>query len=126
MGKRLQSIQRQHQLYEQGFTKLKHELDCVAIVNSIRELKVLVRCMLDQHQKSLAKFCNDRLLSLSPDQQKLNAYRAGQGQEDSIEVPLEDSRDEFKVRAFESRISELASHLQAEAKSEVNQRLILM
>ena len=51
-----------NKLYNQGVEKLSNELDWVSIINSIRELNVLVQLIIDENQRELIKFHKDNLL----------------------------------------------------------------
>ena len=52
-------------MYTQGEYKYLHDLDCVNIVKSIRELKALARVMFSQYQCQLLAFERESVLSSS-------------------------------------------------------------
>eukprot|EP00347_Sterkiella_histriomuscorum_P023442 403334623 len=47
---------KKHALFEKGTEKLMHELDCVTLLKSIRQLKLFTQVFLSQNQKLLMKF----------------------------------------------------------------------
>ena len=61
--KRQKKRAKQHQNAEERFHE---ELDCVQIIKSIRELKVLTKIILSQHQRQLLSFHKNNVISDQP------------------------------------------------------------
>ena len=64
-------MNKRNMLYHQGSEKLNNELDWISIINSIRELRVLIQLNIAENQKELIKFHNNNLLQIL-DKNKIN------------------------------------------------------
>jgi glutaredoxin-related protein len=56
--------------YNKGIDRYHEELDCVEIIQSLRQLKTLVKVVMDDHHQILQNFSKEGLLDISP--QSLN------------------------------------------------------
>ena len=55
-NKTWEKIKQKHELFKIGENNFNLELDCVNVINSIRELKYLVSTLLDQNQQETIRF----------------------------------------------------------------------
>lgn len=53
---------KKHVIYERGSKKLLQELDCVTLLRSIRQLKLLTNIFLNQNQKLMLRFQKKNLI----------------------------------------------------------------
>ena len=64
----LLKLEEHRKLYARGINKFSEEFDWVAIIKSLRQLKAVVKMMLDDHQQTLTLFHNDNLIPLQKPQ----------------------------------------------------------
>jgi hypothetical protein len=64
-SQKIRNLEEHRVLYKEGVKKFNQEFDCVKIVHSLRELKAVVKMMLDQDQQTLIRFNKDTLLTPS-------------------------------------------------------------
>ena len=61
-------MEEQRELYDRGIKKFSEEFDWVAVIKSLRQLRAVVKMMLDDHQQTLTLFHNDNLIPIQKSQ----------------------------------------------------------
>ena len=62
----LKKLEVHKEVYKKGLEKFNKELDLVNVIKSLRQLKVVVKMILDDHQQTLSMFHNDTLIRIEP------------------------------------------------------------
>jgi hypothetical protein len=93
----LSTKQEAEKYYDRGIDRYHEELDCIEIIQSLRQLKTLVRIIMDDHHQILQNFSKEGLLDINP-------------------KPLDFSEIEVKYKNFQNRgmISNKISQLHEE------------
>ena len=102
--------------------KFMRELDCVSLINSIRELKSLQKMIMSEHQVILNRFNKNHVLAGipnigSPDHLSI--------ENNIIKPPLVDSKKNlFDIESYEMKIKEFTDNLKSQYSNENDQWFI--
>lgn len=104
-----------------GVEKCKMELDCVNIIEALRQLKVVSNMMLNDHQKAVIRFSKDKLIS---PQDKLRHFSLDSLVKKQVlnwhllKIPSKNA-DESEVKKFDTEVD---SFIDKFAKYELNKK----
>jgi len=104
------------QKHKNASKKLAEEMDCVSIVKSIRELKILTKLILDQNQRQLLDFSRE---SIIPD------YKPPEKDKRQLEnwMPYRNSEN-YRFFAYESKVNTFMKKWKWRDDSEINLQLV--
>ena len=60
----LQKLEEQRELYDRGIKKFSEEFDWVAVIKSLRQLRAVVKMMMDKNSQTLTLFHSDSLIPI--------------------------------------------------------------
>ena len=104
---------RQHDNAEQ---RLHEELDCVKIIKAIRELKMVTKLILSQHQRQLLAFNSFNVISDQPN---------AQPDEEQLEdwMPFAKS-DELRRATYQQKVEDIVEYWEEGDITEIDRKLI--
>ena len=104
---------RQHDNAEQ---RLHEELDCVKIIKAIRELKMVTKLILSQHQRQLLAFNSRNVISEQP-----NAQPDDEQLEDCM--PFAKS-DELRKATYQQKVEDIVEYWEEGDITEIDKKLV--
>ncbi|CAI2387803.1 unnamed protein product [Moneuplotes crassus] len=108
---------REHLYYEIGQEKLLEELDCVTIIKSVRQLKLLTLVLLTKSQKFMMKFQRNNVIDSS------SSGTSDEGQMNIISL-MEKSQNIQHSKLVDKKINKAITRFKNKKLQEVDQRIV--